>query len=243
MTLVFFLTVAITALDPAGITRYIPDASQISSVHLSPYASEYYLDYDPLFLSDAEDIQNVLDIHAQILEDRYPEDSVMTLRMRYNLRNGATVERTYYVESESTIGQRLENYFSDFYHVTKAQSPEELASKIQYAEFYSHNDLPCMVFGDNGDVPADVVFEKYEDGWVYYTDEESQSILLGLAEAIYKDCQAGNMAQNIDFHWDEETVGNLVICISQTRYSNEYLDITVYPRGEHTTNYLKSLNP
>ena len=246
MTLVFFLTIAITAMDPFGITRYVPEASQIQSVDVSPYASDYYLDHKALTLSDAEDVQKVLDIHSRIVQERSDlEHSTLCLRLRYNLRSGATVDRTYYIDTASETGQILKTYLSDFRYVTMYETVDAFMQQAEFIEFYSDTeDHPSMVFDWQDDLSdTDTITDKYGDqeGWVYFSGEAGKTYARGLMEAIYSDCQAGNMAQNWDFHYGDESVGNLNICISVNRYMTQYQDITIYGDCENTVNYLKFL--
>ena len=89
----------------------------------------------------------------------------------------------------------------------------------------------------------DEVEDKYGDSEerVVLTGENGKWAAQGLLEAIYLDCQEGNMAQNWEFHQNEESEGSIALCYEVSRYVAEYLDITVFQSCENTVNYLKSL--
>jgi hypothetical protein len=246
LTLGFFLTVAIVTMDPFGVTRYVPQASQVESVYVSPYASDYYLDNKALVLSDPQDVQEALDIHSQIIAERGDlEHSNLCLRLRYNLRGGITVDRTYYIDTASEAGQRLKTYFSDFRYVTMYSSVQDFMDRVEFVEFYGHSSEIDGITFDWQDDLADTgtMSEKYGDreGWLYFAGEEGKLYAQGLMEAIYKDCEAGNMAQNWEFHGGDSE-GNLTFCVYVDRYRTDYLDITVYSDCVNTVNYLKGLS-
>jgi hypothetical protein len=245
LALGFFLTVAITAMDPAGITRYVPEPSQIESVYVSPYASDYYLDNKALVLRDAQEVQEILDIHSEIVTKRGDQDySNLCLRLRYNLRSGVTVNRKYYIDANSELGKVLAEYFSDFRYVTGFGSVDTLMEKVEFMEFYTHSEYQLGMTFDWQDDLADsnIIAEKYGDreDWIYFSSKDSKNYARGLLEAIYKDCQAGNMSQNWEFH-SGESEGSLTICLYIDRYTQEYLDITIYSDCKNAIAYLRSI--
>ena len=249
ITMGFFLTVTVVTLDPLGVTRYVPKATQVEQIRLSPYGSVYYLENEPLILDDVADIQEITDLHKDLVANRTYDDTNMCLRLRYYLKNGTTVERKYYVQSDSREGQILEKYFTRFSCVTGCDTVEEMLNQVVSMEFYSHvNDIPSIsmypTYATQTE-PLDTITEeimvKYEpeEGWAQIA--MNTQLLRGLLEAMEKDCKAGNMAQNWDYHPDEETIGSLNFALAQDRYSTRYTDITVYSGCENTVNYLRSL--
>ena len=249
----FFLTVSLAFLDPLGITRYVPKVNQIEKVHLSSFASEYYLDQQPLVLTDAADIEAFTAIHKDLISDPYDEDTNMCLRLRYYLKNGSTVERKYYMRADSENGKLLKTYFSRFSCVTGYNTAEEMLKQITFMDFYSHtSELPSITMQPS--LSASVIItdeygneiitkdmEKYEPEEDHLDLGLDPAILKGLLEAIKKDCEEGNMAQNWEFHNGGESVGNLTFSFAVDRYIAEYTDITVYADCKNTVNFLKSL--
>ena len=240
LTLAFFLTVTIVRIDPLGVTRYVPETSQVESVQLSPYPSDYYLEHESLVLTDSQDIQNVREIHKKLIQDRRDEGAIW-LRLRYNLKSGATVDRVYRVDSADTVSNTLKPYFSRFEFVTGFQSPEELINRIEHLEFYNHHEAYTSFWINYRD-QEELFLEKYgqREGWPLFSGSIGKRYAQGLIEAIYADCEAGNMAQLWDFHPYGESVGGLTIAYYDG-FNIEYMDITVYADCENTVKFLKSL--
>lgn len=252
LTLGFFLTVTIAFLDPFGITRYVPKAAQVEKIHISPYGSDYYLDYEPMIFDDAADIETITGIHKDLITDRNADDSNMCLWLRYYLKNGTTVERKYDIPSDSQNGKAMKNLFTRFSSVTGFDTAEEMVKQVRSVEFYSHtSDIPSIsmqptfatqIAPPDGSVAEDKVIFESGDDWLY-TGLNTQT-LQGLLKALEEDCKAGNMAQNWEYHQNEESLGNLNLSYVQGRYTVKYVDITIYSTCENTRAYLKALaNP
>ncbi len=254
LTLVFFLTVAITALDPLGITRYVPKTTQIEKIYVSPFASEYYLDRNPLILTDAADMEAFTAIHQNLITERNEDEADTCLRLRYYLKSGTTVERKYYIHANSEIGKILKPYFSRFSCVTGYKTVEQMLQNISFLEFYSNDEnvLPCISMQPS--LSSSLVItdasgnEMFEEDLIKFEPQEDHLnlgldpvILKGLLEAIEADCKAGNMAQNWDFHPDTSSAGNMTIGFTSDRYITEYVDITVFSDCQNTIDYLTSL--
>lgn len=253
--LCFFSTVTIAFLDPFGITRYVPNVAQVEKIHISPYGSDYYLDYESLVLDTADDIETITNVHRELIAERNAEDSNTCLRLRYYLKNGTTVERKYYLRADSKNGRTIEDFLTRFDCVTGFDTAEELLKQVASVEFYSHiESLPSIAMQPNlsssltiTDESGNEIFTedmmKFEpdDGWLQMPLDTQT--LQKLLEAVEADCKAGNMAQLWDYHQNEKTAGNLNICFFQDRYSSKYIDITIYSSCENTVNYLKSLAP
>lgn len=240
MILAFFLTVTVVRFDPIGITRYVPKTSQIESVQISPYASSYYLEHESLVLTDTAEIQNVQQIHKTLIQNRREKGSVW-LRLRYNLKNGGTVDRVYRIESEDPVTSTLKPYFSRFAFVTGFKTPEELLNRIELLEFYNHHEAYSS-FWINCIDQEELFSEKYgqREGWPLFSGTAGKNYARALIEAVYADCQAENMAQMWEFHPYGESVGNLTIAY-RDGFTVRYMDMTVYPDCENTINFLKSL--
>lgn len=238
LTLAFFLTMAVTWMDPMGITRYVPEADRVVGAYVSPYASDWYLENRSEMLTDPRDVQLVLDIHSQVIQDRYDDryDGVY-LNLRYELLGGATVDRKYWVNTDTAAGVELKKLLSRFSYVTGMESPAVLAEKTEFLDYASHSIAPSysLNVGKNAED-----YEKYEAEAINIYGEEAKTYLLGLLEAVARDCEAGNMAP-WEFHPDVESEGHITICYEQDRYTNEYIDITVYADCENTIAYLKTL--
>jgi len=238
-TLTFFLTIAIATFDPLGITRYVPDADQVRSVTIAPYASDYFLEERGIVLTDAEDIKDIVDIHSDLVKNR--TDGDLCIQLRYKLKDGRQIERKYFLEGAYGIGQRLKPYLSDFEAVTGHQSVQALMDRIYSAEFYSYySGIPSIdICTPAEQAERDDKYKYSSEEWVK-VDSTDKTVFKGLLSAIEADCQEGNMAQNWEFHPGQETVGGLNIFFITDRYT-EVIDITVFEDCKNTIAYLKSL--
>lgn len=248
LTMGFFLTVTIAFLDPFGITRYVPKTAQIQEIHLSPYGSIYYLEQEPMIFDDAADIETITGIHKDLITDRNTNDSDMCLRMRYYLKNGATVDRKYYIPSDSQNGKAMKNLFTRFSSVTGYDTVEEMVKQVTSVDFYSHtSNVPSISMqptfaaqvAPDGSVTEDKVIFEPADGWLQMG--LNTQTLRGLLEAMEKDCKTGNMAQNWEYHQNEDSLGSLNFSYRQESYTVKYVDITIYSSCENTYAYLRSL--
>lgn len=220
LTVVFFLTVAVTAMDPIGITRYVPEIDQVKNVQISSYPSDYYFEYRAYTLTETEDIQNILDIHQKQVTER--KDGDLLLRLRYNLKPVGTVERQYYIDPMSAEGQQIKQYYSQFSFVTGAESVEAVLRQNPIIEYYSHyDDQKSLSYGGYGKENS-----GYQQGenWLTINKVMVQELL----EAVQKDCEEGNMAQNWDFHGGKDSMGTINIAYFTGNYQTNYADITVY---------------
>ena len=221
---VFGISVGLTWLDPLGVTRYVPQPEQVKQVTVSPYASTYYLSYKGLVLDEQTDVQTVVDIHKELVKNR-PQDGNLALRMSYELKSGAKVERMYYLPAESVQGQTLKKYFSDWRYVLETDDLDALLKNAYALEFYSYqSDYPNLGIADADNMMDLYDFtEKYgeEATITYYTQELlgdqgmaqglDVELVRGLMEAVIADCKAGRMAQQSEYHRQHETIGCIYI--------------------------------
>lgn len=243
---VFYATLGITALDPTGITRRVPDADSVAAVTICP--SHYFYDYDrsSVTLMDETGIRDVITIHEACVEDRYGEQfDRIPLCISYEMKSGIRMTRYYYILQDSQAVATLERYFSAEEAVFGGISPDQVLSGLRMLELYDYRyDVPRIAIATHGDyLDTSYYDEKY--GYLdlcesYLTeDPASDPVLTGLFHAIKADCQAGNMAQG--GYWDKgDPVANITL-----RYHNgfttDYLDITIYSGCENTVSFLDTL--
>lgn len=120
------ITVLIGLSGVFGTFNSLPDISEIDSVSFEAPFSNYVLteaysnsidDVYPLsgeeiYITEENDIQLVLDIHEQILGDRYAQSATRVL-IRYNLKDGTTLERQYTFISDSALEKCLQLWESE----------------------------------------------------------------------------------------------------------------------------------
>lgn len=240
---VFGLSLGIARLDPLGITRYVPKASQVESIMISPYASVYSLDRQSCLLTEAEDIAAVQKLHADAISN--PPDGTgdsTPVHLRYQLRSGRVVERTYQLPDALGYQPLVQGYYSRPVCVLGTDKLNVLMEHMDQLEFYPYEDdkLPYIYIGRSQEYD---LAEKYGDAARCLEEIESGSFATNLTvkslmEAVYADCLEGNMSQ----WWNSSpTVGMLHLQIKYGQY-REYLDISVFENSHHTLALLESLS-
>lgn len=239
---VFVATVGLTVLDPAGITRFVPQADQVESVTVSPYNSVYSIYNQSCLLDAPEDVQTIVALHADAITNR-PDANQATLPVNliYKLKNGGTLERQYQLPETTEYKNLLQGFYSRPESVLGTADVEELLGDLWVLECHTYEETTPYIYITNQQSPLPYIDDKFELEPVVIQFEGSfadQSVARGLVEAIYADCLAGNMSQ----WWNEaESVGYVGLQMTQSHYN--YRDITIYDSCENTINYLKSLQP
>ena len=181
---VFGLTVLLTYLDPAGITRYIPAAEDVQSITFSrSYSLHSHQDFPYTAVSDA-DIAALQQVHADgiakksgVQPDATEEVySSFELRLEYKLKNGNTINRFYTVSPKSEAGLILKGYFTT-------------------------TDCVLGISEDQLAVAAPYVRSIYTENRTNPDYDLTGLDIEGLFEAIAADCKAGNMAQITGYHY------------------------------------------
>ncbi len=182
------LSFVLTAIDPLGITRWIPEAEQVQSV--SVYTEGYYgLGRNSTYAyTNPDEIADFLSIHEGAISSKEASNngsyqprfelnddgsyhSYARVELHYVLKNGRKVHRVYSLKVDSEAGQLLETYLSKKEQVIgpHAADWEEFISMVDHLDLYG------------------------KDYWGVYSDTQVQSLL----EAIRLDCEEGNILQ----HW------------------------------------------
>ena len=242
---VFGLTVLMTFLDPAGITRYVPAAEEIESVtfgqgySLNSYSNFPYTATDPEEIAALQEVHKLgiakqSDIYSGYNEEAY---SSFDLRLEYKLKNGRTVNRFYSIQPKAEAGEILKDFFTRTDCVV-GMPEEELKSLAPYIRS---------------------VYSQGREG--KETDVEGLDIE-GMLAAIAADCKAGNMAQISGYHYPvnydllgyediDGVVAYLELGIDRTlleqnvqndsRYSPylRYTNIRVYASCENTIRWME----
>lgn len=210
----FFLT----WLDPVGITRWLPEVDQVSTVLVNPSAyygfeivpedNIYFFNNSDLVLTNPEDIEAAIDLHRQILagEGDTGNGHTTELTLRYILKNGSTRDRAYTIYVKSPPGQLLRNMLS---------SPE-------------------AVFG-TGDKET---FLARVSGFDYGDFEQvSLENPIGLVDALWQDAENGNLPQRWEFYSveDKTYVDYLTIHLN----SGKMIGIQLSLSAENTLDWLE----
>ena len=229
-------SLGLTALDPLGLTRWVPDADKVASINLSNRYTHYSYSERELELTDPEDIQNILDAHSYVIGrtaqdeiDEFGRNYTVNLCVEYTLKNGRTVTRFYDLNTCNEAGQILQPYFSSFEYVTgftEDQIPD-LASRV--TRIWANTNT----------------YDKEEE---YPSAQDAEELL----RAIAADCAGGNMAQfgayhlvkdefgELDWEWGGGLeIGYLQIDDNTNTQQNLYFFITVYSDSVHTIQWLE----
>ena len=206
-------SIGIVSMDPLGIEKWLPEASQVRSASARDGYYYYYNTDGQLTETMAEgDIQEILDLHESVLKELDDDsENTVPLTLKYELKNGQTVRRKYWVDAESKAGKLLKQYLSKPQTVLGCDDPTAFYNKID------------MIIVENG----------------VFTGAEAE----GLISAIYQDCLEGNMAQNWNYHGDSPEVYTYVEVSWNTgrteRDVKYYSSIDVFTDASHTVQWLK----
>ena len=98
------LALTLTALDPLGVTRWVPKADEVAKaeVGIGPYTLE---------ATEGEDLERLIAFHQAALDNREEESTVKVMYgtfITYTMKDGRTVEREYYIPNLGTAYHVLE---------------------------------------------------------------------------------------------------------------------------------------
>ena len=182
---IFLLTLLITKLDPLGLQKWMPEVGDVTSIRVNANHGNYGSNGETFTVEDAEDIEKILHVHGLLIENSEEDETVyltptivgedptpsenysMPISLHYQLKNGRTVSRYYYVTVKSEAGQILRPYFASLSCVlgVKVDQLDALAKELS------------------------IVFIDGEP--VYLTVQEK----LELLQALAADCEDGHMIQ------------------------------------------------
>ena len=218
---VFGITVGLTKLDPAGVTRYVPEVQEVKQVQISPNASRYYYEHSKCILTEQADIEAITKIHQELVDNRKAsKDSA--LRITYTLQSGRTVERQYYVDMQSDAAEVLRGYYSSPQYILGTEDIAALLENAFMLEFRSNDEeIPYICIGGSN-MDQQIYVDKYEENAIIYSVEDlaeagtsptglNVELARGLMDAILADCKAGKMAPPWEYHEGEDTFGWLTI--------------------------------
>ena len=143
----FLLTLLLTWLDPLGIQSWMPKENQIRSVTVYGNHSGYDQSGSTFTVEDSEGIADILRVHELVVtgqEEADVDDVVKTepgdspndiytqpVMLEYEMKDGRTVRRCYYIWTDGEAGQILKAYFAAFecvLGITEAEIPAYAAT-------------------------------------------------------------------------------------------------------------------
>lgn len=172
VVLAMILSIVVVRTDLLGIVGWMPEREQIKSVSITTTGTSNYRN-NRLVLTEAEDLENILQIHRYGLENRNADsDGRVDTRviLSYTMKNGTVRQRDYYVNVGTTCGDMIRRYIS---------TPEMVLGDI-YDMLDTHT--LCGVTID-------------ELGMMVVNEEALQQLM----DAIMADCATGSLPQDWAF--------------------------------------------
>lgn len=122
------LSVGLTAWDPVGITRYVPNAENVRTAELTQGKLWSHSNMN-IKTEDPEDIVEILQAHKKILEE-WDQDpaSYRTISIRYTLKSGRQVTREYKVSIYSRAWIKIQNLYN---------KPEIILGETDWVKWYN----------------------------------------------------------------------------------------------------------
>lgn len=210
------VTLIITAIDPLGLTRWTPEPNQVKSITIS---NDYYLEIEDaaidysyfnnsVTVTDAEDIQDLVSIHKSILE------------------NSAHASENQFVFSNNIYPIHLTYHMADGREVVRRYFVTDEAIYKRLRPYFSTTQF-LLGYDD---------FESfYDDVATVYLDGEPvtpRTSVRPLLEAVWADCEAGNMSQG------NYGSGNTEHYI-QIDTEDYYISLDIYEYSENTMKWIK----
>ena len=212
---VFAGSMVMTAVDPLGVTRRVPEADQVANVYISP--SQYnYSNSEILRTEDPEDVEKALALHEAILageaEAGVLEDTV-NVCIAYTLRGGQTVRRYYTgIGVNSEAGKLIRDFYNRTEYILSGE-PEDILAGL-----------------------TNVYFNDYEKG---HSANLPSKMGKGLMEAIIADCEAGNMNQEWAYRQTNEIIGWAEFEWVNEKGQSIYGSVEILEIAENTIAYLE----
>lgn len=224
--LLFVGSIGLTVADPLGIVTRVPKAQEIESVCLYP-TKDTYMYYSTAYdsgrhVSEPEEVALVQELHRQMLETpESADDEIINIELRYQLKNGAYVYRSYDVPAQSEAAENLRPFLSDPRSVFAVNDWQQVKDDLMGVYVYPAADK-----------------ESFE-----ISDANLQQALLNAIEA---DCKAGNFAQHDYFHRYQEYVAGIDITWKIPSTGSRSPDarnehVIVYEDCVNTVAFLKTL--
>lgn len=164
-------------------------------------------------VSEPEEVALVQELHRQMLETpESADDEIINIELRYELKNGAYVYRSYDVPAQSEAAENLRPFLSDTRSVFAVNDWQQVKDDLMGVHVYPAADK-----------------ESFE-----ISDANLQQALLNAIEA---DCKAGNFAQHDYFHRYQEYVAGIDIT-----WKTDSTGRSPNARNEHVIVYADCVN-
>lgn len=248
-SVLFTGTLVITAWDPFGVVEFVPAPQKVQSATISQGYADLFFDFTPLesvVLETPEELELLEQLHKTFLSEEDVEDSYVTtgeLTISYKLKDGRQVNRQYDIPRYSKAPEQLRVLLSRLDMFEDTQFLKNVVS-VYYSDDTDvvglPGALPRVQIANPSRYGKDFHFGSALDVQHTVTGSMDQDAMaLGLWDAIWQDCLAGNTAQDWDYHSQREGELEIEYLNEDGEIETEYF--SVYEECTHTIEYLKSL--
>ena len=205
------VTLILTALDPLGVTRWVPKADDVAKVEvgIGPYTLE---------ATEGEDLEQLLTYHQTALDNREEESTVNVMyatRITYTMKDGSTAERYYTVPNLGTAYDVLEPML---------HRPEVILGEL----YENWETMRSSV--EISDSQGNTIYLYGEDHWEEFITAVEQDCAEG--NLIQNDDLHAEVARHyaLHFRWRADTEDGI-------RYDS--VAIQIYPESTHLREWLR----
>lgn len=219
---IFVVTLGLTAWDPVGVTREIPETDEISSVCIYPWETSYDMFYEIMpeegcLLTDTQDVEQIRALHQYMVENKTSRIGTEPVTIVYELKNNRTVERYYNVPTDSEYMKILSRIYSRPEYVLGEADLETLLENVISLQFQNY-EVDGLHYKYNGNVAE---------------DPDAKELL----EAIYQDCCEGTMDQ---WSFGRNAIAFVTVRVMNDDGIREY-QLEVYQESTNTRAVIQSL--
>ena len=238
------LSMVITLLDPAGVTRYVPEQEKIEQVEINlPF---YINNENTVTLTDPEDIATIRNLHEKAIRDRQTNSTlynVTRLNIQYTLKNGGRVERQYYIEDSQQTQNTLGAIYSRPAVLLGTNDLEHLLEHWDTLEIVGFSETLPYIHLENTSAAAKYNLEGYNKETKEYfsvlgrefADNETETALL---TSLFQDCQTGNMSQ---WNNSSKTVAALMLTVRSEDGYLEHFNLDIHLNSQTTLGCFQAL--
>lgn len=211
LALVFYGTVLAAQVDLLGIVRWVPRANNVESVSITTGGSHYYMD-NGLTLREAGDIEKILSVHQAGVTNRQWDT---------NGRPDVRLELTY--EMKSGLRRSRE------YSIDVATDAGRILES-----YLSRPEAVLRGLDERG---------TFSEAHFYDSDTviSDPAVLAKLYAAIQADCQAGDLAQDWNFHQDANNSRYVGLRWTYTDGSHYYKELIFWDDCENIMAWIEEM--
>ena len=223
------LTVGLTAWDPVGITRYIPNADHVKTVEFTQGGFYSYSSPD-IKTGSEEDIAQIQNIHQLILNERGNDPSnYRVISLRYTLKSGRQVTRRYQVNVHGEAYSQIEALY---------KKPETILGETEWVNWY--NSVSSVYF--NGYTIQEIasVYNKMQEeagGKIISAHTMKTELMM----AVWEDVHAEKLTESQYYPYYDKEIYMYAVSFEQLRSNGyrEWVEIHIPADAENCQEWMK----